>query len=301
MMSLLKKVISGIQKRPFFIGIHGPAGVGKSTFASNAPNPLFLVTEFGGTDLLDVARLEIENWEDCLKALCELNNGEHDYKTIVIDSIDHLESKIFKMVAEDHKKKSIEDIGYAKGYIFALEYWHRFLFEIKKLRQKGMNVILIAHSHMKKLHDPVVGEDYDRYELKLHRKASDLITESMDALLFAKNDVSISKDSQTKKITAMGDGNRVLFTEHRPAFDAKNRYGLPLELPLSWSEFAKLALRSEDEKADQLHKQIWALMEKIDDEQFYTTVEQTVDKFKNNVAKLEEILTKLKQRNETND
>jgi hypothetical protein len=300
-MSLLSRVTTGVKQRPFFVGVYGPAGVGKTTFASNAPNPLFLVTETGGSDFIDVSRLEIETWFDCLKALMELNTEKHDFKTVIVDSIDHLESKIHAMVAKDHGKNSIEDIGYAKGYVFALNYWHQFLGEVKKLRAKGMNVVFIAHSHMKKMHDPVVGEDYDRYELKMHRKASDLITESMDALLFAKNDVAISKDSQTKKVTAMGDGTRVLFTEHRPAFDAKNRYGLPPQIALSWDDFSKYALRSDAEKADSLYKSIWELMEKIDDETFYNTVESTVDKFKTNVPKLEEILTKLKQRIDENE
>lgn len=294
-MNLLGKVTVGKVNRPFFIGIHGPAGVGKTTFASNAPNPLFLATE-DGTDQLNVNRLEIDIWADFLGALKELNTTKHNFKTVVVDSIDHLESKIHKMVAVKHGKESIEEIGYAKGYIFALEYWKKMLIEIKKLRKNGVNVILIAHSHIKKMNDPVVGEDYDRYELKLHKKASDLMTESMDALLFAKNEVLISKDSATKKVTAMGDGNRILFTEHRPAFDAKNRYGLPLELPLSWGEFSKLALRSDDEKSKEINSEILNLLEKIDDAGFCDTVEKTVDKFKNNIPKLEEILTKLKAR-----
>ena len=294
-MSLLSKVETGIKQRPFFVGIHGPAGVGKTTWAANAPKPLFLATE-DGTDQLDVSRLEIGTWPDFRQALTALNSEKHDYKTVIVDSGDHLESKIHAMVAHDQGKKSIEDIGYAKGYIFALEYWRQMLAQFKTLRKNGVNIIMINHSIIKKMADPVVGESYDRYELKLHRKAADLICESMDALLFAKNEVLISKDSATKRVSAMGDGTRVLYTEYRPAYEAKNRYGLPLELPLSWDEFSKLALRSDSEKAVEIHKKIDELMKNNVDEEFSETVEKTVNKFKNNVPKLEEILTKIKGR-----
>jgi len=296
-MSILKRVTKGIKQRPFFIGIHGPAGVGKTTFASNSPNPIFLVTEDGGADFIDTSRVEIKNFKEMLDALYELRDKKnHDFKTVVVDSIDHFEKMIHTIVASDHNKKSIEGIGFAKGYIFALEYWDQFLFNLRQLRNNGMNIILIAHSHVKRMDDPVVGESYDRYELKLHRKASDFITESMDALLFAKNEVVTTKDTATKKVTALGDGTRVLYTETRPAFDAKNRYGLPLEMPLSWDDFSSRALRSETEKSQELLTKIWELMEKIDDEVFYNTVSETLDKFKNNVPKLEEILTKLQRK-----
>ena len=296
-MSILQRVTKGIKQRPFFIGIHGPAGVGKTTFASNSPNPIFLVTEDGGADFIDTSRVEIKNFKEMLDALYELRDKKnHDFKTVVVDSIDHFEKMIHTIVASDHNKKSIEGIGFAKGYIFALEYWDQFLFNLRQLRNNGMNIILIAHSHVKRMDDPVVGESYDRYELKLHRKASDFITESMDALLFAKNEVVTTKDTATKKVTALGDGTRVLYTETRPAFDAKNRYGLPLEMPLSWDDFSSRALRSETEKSQELLTKIWELMEKIDDEVFYNTVSETLDKFKNNVPKLEEILTKLQRK-----
>jgi hypothetical protein len=34
-----------------------------------------------------------------------------------------------------------------------------------------------------------------------------------------------------------GEGERVMYTEERPTWIAKNRYGLPAEMPLSWSAF----------------------------------------------------------------
>ncbi len=294
---MLKNVVKGFRKRPFFIGIHGHAGVGKTTFASNAPAPLFLATE-QGTDQLDVDRIDIRDWHSFIETLQDIATSEHEYKTVVVDSIDHLESKIHKLVAHDHGKNSIEDIGYAKGYIFALDYWHKMLDQIIRIREKGINVILIGHSIVKKTNDPVVGDDYDRFELKLHAKARDLITESMDALLFAKNRVLTSKDSSTKKVTAMSDGKRLLFTEWNAGYEAKNRYGLPSEIPLSWAEFDKYASRTPAEKAAEIKKEINSILAESfsDDAELIKNVNKAIEKANNNIPKLEEYLTTLKGR-----
>jgi len=293
-MSNLANIKKGVQKRPFFIGIHGGAGVGKTTFASNAPEPLFLTTE-DGTDQMDVARLEISSFMNLISVLNELLTDK-EYKTIIIDSADHLETMVHKLVAFDQNKKSIEEIGYAKGYIFALEYWNQMLSAIKGLRNHGKNVILIGHSQIKKFNDPVENESYDRFELKLHAKASALLTESMDALLFAKHEVLVKKDSTTKKIKAIGDGSRLLYTEARPAFDAKNRYGLPAEMPLSWNEFEKYALRTNDEKCLVLLEKIKEKLKEINNPEYEKTVMDWVNKNSSDLGKLEETLTRINEK-----
>jgi len=289
-MSILAGITRGVKKTPHFVAIYGPSGVGKTTFASNAPKPIFLATE-RGTDQLDVARLRISNWLGMSQALAELKRN-NEFQTIVIDSLDHLEPMIFEMVAKDHGKKSIEDIGYAKGYIFALEYWKQFLNHCQELREANKNVILIAHAQIKKFNDPIEGEGFDRYELKLHRKAGDLITETVDALVFAKLEVHITKDAN-KKVSVISDGNRVLHTSNAPAFDAKNRFGLPEQISLSWSEFDQLAMRDDSEKVKIIRQKIDDLILKFEDETFKKTVLETVTKFENNLVKLEEIMTKL--------
>jgi hypothetical protein len=100
-----------------------------------------------------------------------------------------------------------------------------------------MAIILLAHSDTKKYEAPD-HEPYDRYKLRLHDRFAHLVHDWCDAMLFANWKVHVVKDTGTldKKTTrGVGTGERVMYTEERPAWWAKNRYSLPFELPLSWN------------------------------------------------------------------
>ena len=49
-------ITTGILNTPVKVVLYGPEGIGKSTFASHFPDPVFIDTE-GGTKRLNVARL----------------------------------------------------------------------------------------------------------------------------------------------------------------------------------------------------------------------------------------------------
>lgn len=255
----MSKFLQGVRKgpiqAPFKIVLYGLEGVGKSTFAADAPAPIFMDVE-GGTEELAVNRLPtVESFTDALAAIDELTTEKHDYKTFVLDTADWLEARIWDHVCALANVKSIEDVGYGKGYNAALDHWRTFLARLDVLRSKrGMNIILLAHSHIRGFRNPA-GEDYERYELKLNTKASSIIKEWPSALLFARYQTYTHTD-KNKRTRAVGDGSRVLSTEPRPAWDAKNRYSLPAELPLSWADF-EAAARSEtpvdaDDRKDDL-------------------------------------------------
>lgn len=236
MSKFLQNVQKGKIKSPYKIVLYGLEGVGKSTFAGDAPSPIFMDVE-GGTSELDVARFpQIKTFVEALEAIDELMVGEHEFKTFVLDTADWLEGLIWQHVCDEANVKSIEDIGYGKGYTAALEHWRTFLARLDTLRSKrGMHIIILAHSHIRSFRNPA-GEDYERYELKLNPKASSIIKEWPSAVLFARYQTYTVTDKQ-KRTRAVGDGSRVLSTEPRPAWDAKNRYGLPEEIELSWLEF----------------------------------------------------------------
>lgn len=234
-MSVLKQVETGRKIKPMFICIYGTGGIGKSTFAASAPKPLFLETE-SGSDNLDVSRVKVTSFHMLKIALKELLDTEHEYKTVVIDSLDQLEPMIHTVVAAYKGKENIEDIGYAKGYIYALEYWESIIKQLVSLREeKRMNVILVAHSQIRKFDDPAQESPYDEYELKLHKKASAYITENVDALLFATYKMFF-RDADSGKKKPVGQGERVMFTEQRPGYVAKNRFRLPHKMPLIWGK-----------------------------------------------------------------
>lgn len=245
----LGSVVKGKLARPVRVLVHGTEGVGKSTFAADAPKPIFLCSE-DGTAQLEIERFpEPRTWAEALEAVDELD-ATHDYKTLVVDTLDWLEPLAWAHVCKAGKKESIEDFGYGKGYTAALDQWRLFASKLDRLRNhRAMNIVLVAHSWIRPFANPE-GENFDRYELKLHKAAAGLLKEWSDAVLFATWEQATVKDGSKAK--GISTGSRVMRTERRAAFDAKNRYGLPFEMPLSWTEFFAAVQRGEPESAEAL-------------------------------------------------
>jgi len=230
----LSAVRRGRLDRPIRILLYGQPGVGKSTFAAGAPSPIFLGGE-DGTEQLDVARFpEPQCWQDVLDGIGLLTTEQHDYRTLVVDTLDWLEPLVFAHVCAAAKKPDIEAFGYGKGYVAALDAWRVMLAALDRLRGTGVHLVLLAHAQVRTFRNPTA-EDFDRYELKLNAKAAGLLTEWPDAVLFAQyEDLTHKQNDRAKAITT---GARYLHTEHRPAWVAKNRYDLPPKLPLDWASF----------------------------------------------------------------
>jgi hypothetical protein len=223
--------------KPPRILIHGVHGVGKTTFAAGAPDPVFVLTE-DGLGTLDVPHFPLaRTFDEVMQALAALYTEEHGFRTLVVDSVDWLEPLIHARVCKDQGWSSIEDAGYGKGYVAAVDPWRQYLEGLNALRDdKGMAIVQLAHTDIKRFDSPE-SEPYDRYIIKLHSKASALLQEHSDIVLFANYRVSTIKSDVgfNKKVTrALGSGERLLHTAERPAFIAKNRYALPETLPMSW-------------------------------------------------------------------
>jgi AAA domain len=228
--------------KPPRILIHGVHGVGKTTFAAGAPEPVFILTE-DGLGTLDVPHFPLaRTFDEVMQALAALYAEEHRFRTLVMDSADWLEPLVWARVCKDQGWKSIEDAGYGKGYVNALDLWREYLEGLNALRDdKGMAIVQIAHTDIKRFDSPE-SEPYDRYVIKLHAKASALLQEHSDIVLFANYRISTVKSDVgfNKKVTrALGSGERLLHTAERPAFLAKNRYALPDTLEMSWAALAE--------------------------------------------------------------
>lgn len=227
--------------KPPRILIYGPQGLGKSTFGSKAPNPVFIQTE-DGLDAIDVPAFPLaKTWAEVKKYLTELCNEDHDYRSVVIDSLDWLEPLMWQhLIAErptDEKGrpvKAIEDYGFGKGYVHVMDYWNEYIRAVNYLRsERNMMVIQTAHAQVKRFDNPET-DAYDRYEIKLHKSAAAKIQEHSDMVLFTNYYVGVKKEDvgfNGERKRAIGNGDRILYTEERPAFLAKNRYGLPAEIP----------------------------------------------------------------------
>ena len=163
--------------------MHGTEGVGKSTFASHAPKPIFIQCE-DGLDEIDCEKFPLAtSYDDVVAALTELRTGQHEYETVVVDSVDWLERLIWDKLCSQYGVNSIEQVdgGYAKGYTHALMYWREIVDRLNVLRnEKGMVILLIAHSKVERFEDPE-SSPYDRYSPRLHKHAAALLSEWSDA------------------------------------------------------------------------------------------------------------------------
>ncbi len=245
-MSYLSNVKRGMLDVPDRMLVYGPGGVGKSSFAAQFPGAIVADCDQDGTAQLDVPRLPLPEdwgWRDFLDALDALEVEEHDYKYLVIDTADHLEPKLWKHVcsvgADGESWDNIESPGFGKGYAEAVSTWRDLLSRLERLRRKrGMGIIFLAHTAIKTFKNPS-GEDYDRHEMKLHKSAGALLLEWCDVCMFARFEESTEKDKRTKRFRGISNGARILCTEREAAFDAKNRYSLPAEIPLSYEAYAE--------------------------------------------------------------
>jgi GTPase SAR1 family protein len=207
--------------------IYGPEGIGKSTFASRFPEPVFIDTE-GSTKHLDVARFPAPTgWEMLMAEVQEVIANPTLCRTLVIDTADWAEAMCTTYVCEKNHKPGVEDFGYGKGYVYVKEEFAKLLASLSRVVEQGVNVVLTAHAMMRKFEQPDAAGAYDRWELKLSKQVAPLIKEWPDMLLFA-NYKTIVSDVQ--KATGKGKvqgGRRVMYASHHPCWDAKNRYGLP--------------------------------------------------------------------------
>ena len=218
--------------------LYGVEGIGKSTFASQFPNPVFIDTE-GSTSNMNVQRLDNPNsWQMLID---EVNYVKQTKicSTLIIDTADWAETLANQHIIARNGITSIEDLGYGKGYTMVKEEFGKLLNLFSELTDDGINVVVTAHAELKKKEEPDQMGAYDRYQLKLSRQCAPLLKEWSDMVLFANYETTIVTDSKTKSKKATG-GQRVMFTTHHPAWDAKNRHNLPEKLPFDFSSIAQL-------------------------------------------------------------
>lgn len=218
--------------------VYGPEGIGKSTFASKFPDPVFIDTE-GSTKDMDVARLPApSSWNMLLEEVRYVMDNPQVCKTLVIDTADWAEQLCSTSVCDKHQKSGIEDFGYGKGYVFLQEEFGKLLNLLTDVvEQKMINVVLTAHAKMRKFEQPDEMGAYDRWEMKLSKNVSPMVKEWADMVLFANYKTHVVKVDGKNK--AQG-GQRVLYTTHHSCWDAKNRYSLPDEIPFEYGSIAHI-------------------------------------------------------------
>lgn len=232
-------VTAGVQPAPVKTVLYGPEGIGKSTFASHFPDPVFIDTE-GGTKRLNVARLpQPTSWAMLLDEVAEVRKGNIPCGTLVIDTADWAERLCIQAVCAKAKVNGIEDFGYGKGYTYAKEEFSKLLDALEEVLNAGHNVVVLAHAAITKFEQPDAVGNYDRWSMKTSKQVAPLLREWCDMLLFANYKTVVEKagSSPNAKNKASG-GKRVLYTQHHACWDAKNRFDLPEEVPFDYASIA---------------------------------------------------------------
>jgi hypothetical protein len=235
--SVLSLITKQRRRRPFFGVLYGPPGVGKSTFASEAPAPIFIPCE-RGLDQITISKFPtpatLAEFGSYMKAIDEEPN---DFQTVVIDTADALELLIFDAVCKEGKVDAIEDYGggWQKGYMRARDYWARLLSRLTKMSEQR-TVLLIGHSHLKTVNDPMMAASYDIFEMKIQQKSVELIRQAVDLILFARMATTVAKDTpKAKKGRGLVSGDREMYTQPTTGLESKNRFDLESPMEFSWA------------------------------------------------------------------
>ena len=236
-------IISGklpVAKRIVF---YGAEGIGKSTLASQCPDPLFVDTE-GSTTHMDVKRFEApSSWQMLLDQVQYVIDNPTVCKTLVIDTADWAEQLEINDLCRKKGWDGLEGAGYGKGYQYSAEEFGKLLNKLTEVVNKGVNVVITAHATLRKVELPEELGAYDHWEMKTSKKVAPMIKEWADVVLFLNYHVNVittdGKGAVKGKNKAQG-GRRVIHTTHTPFWDAKNRFGMPDELPLEYESIAPL-------------------------------------------------------------
>jgi hypothetical protein len=240
---ILMNIIKGrIKERAVKAVLYGPEGIGKTTFASKWPTPLFFDTERGSLDI-SVARMDLPtSWTMLLEQIKYIKANPNPWQTLVIDTADWAETFCIQHICDTKKVSGIEDFGYGKGYVYVEEEFGRMLNLLTDIwAQSDMNIFLIAHAQMRKFEQPDELGAYDRWELKLEKKIAALVKEWADMILFVNYKtyvVNVDNQGAAKGKNKAQGGKRVMYTQHHNCWDAKNRFGLAEELPFEFSEIS---------------------------------------------------------------
>lgn len=296
-MGFIDSATRGVLPKSQIYIIYGPNGVGKTTLATAFSQSIIADLEDGSNHVTNTTRIsanKLKTYDDLLELIKEVKN--HAFKTFVLDSVESLESLIQDKIKKDNNVTSIEDIPYGKGMVYTREEFERFMRLMHELRdEKEMNIILVGHSQTKAYSDPNANVTYDRQVLRTNEKVASIIKDLSDSILFLTYKVDTVSQKNKDKVKAYGDGERVIYTQWRPGFDAKSRYALDFEIAfnLDTSTLDEVVTKLLPKNPEDLAQSCRDLLMRISDETRRNEIAARMEKVINNPTKLEQFKLKL--------
>ena len=251
--NLLSQVSTNKKKAGLRIFLYAPPKFGKSRFAAEIPNHIFLNLEDGLSAIPEaMATPRIKTYEEFKEWLCELMENEHPYRTLVIDTVDWLEVLISNYIVRMQRNpayNALTDLPFGKGYPLLVAETRKLINgELEWLRtEKGMNIVCLAHSDRKTI-TPPIGDAYDYYAPKLYaKKDKDDTTmaawkEWVDIIGFGNTKIFTKSNGEgfNEKTQAVSSGDKFLYlTDKNPAFIAGSRYKMPDAIPFTYQAFCE--------------------------------------------------------------
>lgn len=292
----------GRVKLPALALIYGQEGTGKTTFGGSAPDPAILDLQRGSMHIDTVFRLPFDPlwitdapekaYTEMMDAPRVLLRESHSYKTFVSDPLGEMETIIYS-----HVKTKIKNLAsdFGAGYELARESWRTYLADCDRLRyEKGMHIIFVAHSDVKEFRNPA-GPDYDQFRVSLQDKTASLIRRHVDDVLYVTFETYVAEKAKGDlKAKGVSTGKRVAYTEFRAGWYAKNRHGMPPQIPFSWQSYADYLDQNIEELTKGIRESAERLTEQIKDEK----VREKAKKFLARKLSLDELRTALSRAEE---
>jgi hypothetical protein len=215
--------------------IYGAEGRGKSSLAAKFPKPVAMLLERGLPASVKLDAIDgLGAFAAVLDAIRELYQDAQGYQSLIIDTLDSLESLLLEHVCAANNWKNIESPAYGKGYVIADQQWQRFIKGITALRDKhNMTIVLVVHSEITRIDDPRA-PSFTQYAPKLHKRARALVQDAADVIGFLAEELKTATDDGgfRERVRATSSNQRFLFLDGCPAYVSKNRFGMPSRIAI---------------------------------------------------------------------
>lgn len=244
-MSILEQ-ISKPKNRPVVATIIGDAGLGKTSLAATFPKPIFIRAEDGLSSIPELLRPDafprIHSVDDLWEQLTALIKEDHQYDTLVVDSVTALEVIFTDHVIDTDPKrpKGIQQAhgGYGAGRDMVSSMHRRLRKAAEMLVERGLNVVFVAHADTVRI-EPPDADPYTKYTMRLHEKSMQPYVDNVDLVGFLRLETFVTGDGERKK--AISDGTRQLVCHAVASNVSKNRFGItePIEVKLGENPLAQ--------------------------------------------------------------
>lgn len=239
-MSLLEQ-IEIPQDGPGFVTIFGDAGTGKTSLAATFPDPIFIRAEDGlkavPSDKRPKAFPLLRNAQDLWDQITALIKEEHNFKTLVIDSVSKLDVLFTEEIMKNDGKNNLAQCagGFGAGFQVLFGMHQRLRKACQVLQEKrGMNIVFLAHADVDKIEPPDMA-GYSKYVMKITGNSkvncADPYVNDVDVVGFIRlQTFSKGADGEVKK--AVSTGARELVAFATAANVSKNRFGITSPIPV---------------------------------------------------------------------